>query len=88
MSSLTEREPMTFSSIVQKNLRGAVRIDEAEQIVGGQKILELVRKAGWLKPAIQEHRLTLFDYDEVMEAWKRVKIEGYQRLTEAANAAR
>jgi hypothetical protein len=64
--------------------RGAATIEEAEKIVGGCGILGLLRKAGWLAPKVQGNRLTLFDYDDCLAAWKRLCAEGIESLRRAA----
>lgn len=74
---------MKYSVIMQER-RGAVSIEEAERIVGGRLMLDLLRKAGWLSARVQGHRLTLFDYDDCLGAWRRVCEEGMEALREAA----
>lgn len=74
---------MRYSTLIQAR-RGAARIEDAELILGGPKVLELVRKAGWLTPIVERHRLTLFDYEECLACWQRIIIEGYESLEEAA----
>jgi hypothetical protein len=71
-------------SVIMRDRRGAVSIEEAEQIVGGRLMLDLLRKAGWLSARVQVHRLTLFDYDDCLGAWQRVCEEGMEVLREAA----
>ena len=74
---------MTYSVIMAER-RGALSPEEAERIVGGGRMLSLMRLAGWLSPKVQGNRLTLFDYDECLAAWKRVCLEGADSLREAA----
>lgn len=64
--------------------RGAATIEDAERILGGPKLLELARRAKWITPKIESHRLTLFDYDECLVCWKRIGLEGYAALKQAA----
>ena len=63
--------------------RGAATLDEAERIVGGKSMLRLLREAGWLLPRVQGNRLTLFDYDDCLGAWRRVCEEGVDSLRAA-----
>ena len=74
---------MRYSVIMQER-RGAATIDDAERIVGGGGMLSLLRKAGWLTPRVQQNRLTLFDYDDCLGAWRRVCEEGLAALRQAA----
>lgn len=64
--------------------RGAATIEQAEAIVGGQQMLKLLRDAQWLSARVQGNRLTLFDYDECLAAWKRVCEEGMEALRSAS----
>ena len=72
-------------SVILAERRGATSIEDAERIVGGQQMLNFVRRSGWLKPKVQSHRLTLFDYDECLACWKRVCREGFEALKKAAS---
>lgn len=74
---------MKYSVIIAER-RGSASIEDAEKILGGQQMLTLSRQAGWLKPKIQSHRLTLFDYDECLACWKRICREGFEALKAAA----
>lgn len=73
---------MRYSAIMER--RGAATLEEAERIVGGCGMLRSLRKAGWLNPRVQANRLTLFDYDDCLSAWKRVCAEGMEALRAAA----
>ena len=74
---------MRYSTLMIER-RGAATIEEAERIVGGEMVLGLLRKAKWLVPRVQGNRLTLFDYDECLGAWKRLCEEGMEALRQAA----
>lgn len=74
---------MKFSVIMQER-RGAATIDDAEKILGGEGMLRLARRAGWISPIVQGSRLTLFDYDALLACWKRVCAEGLESLKAAA----
>lgn len=71
-------------SILMQERRGAATIDDAERIVGGEGMLKMLRSAGWLKPVVCGNRLTLFDYDACLGAWRRVCEEGVDALRQAA----
>jgi len=74
---------MKYSVLIAER-RGAASIDDAERVVGGPQTLKLLRQAGWLHPKIQAKKVLLFDYDECLIAWKRLGMEGYEALKEAA----
>lgn len=75
---------MATYSVIMAERRGAVGVEDAERIVGGARMLSLMRRAGWLCAKVQGNRLTLFDYDECLGAWKRVCLEGVEALRAAA----
>jgi hypothetical protein len=75
---------MASYSVIMAERRGAVGVEDAERIVGGAQMLSLMRRAGWLCAKVQGNRLTLFDYDECLGAWKRVCLEGVEALRAAA----
>lgn len=77
-----------YSTIMMAERRGAVGVEDAERIVGGGQMLCLMRRAGWLSPKVQGNRLTLFDYDECLGAWKRVCLEGADALRAQASKSR
>jgi hypothetical protein len=78
-----EDQPMKYSVIMAER-RGAITIEDAERILGGQQMLNFARQSGWLKPRVQSHRLTLFDYDETLACWKRICRQGFNALKRAA----
>ena len=75
---------MAKCSVILAERRGAVGVEDAERIVGGAQMLSLLRRSGWLAPKVQGNRLTLFDYDECLGAWKRVCLEGVDALRSAS----
>lgn len=77
---------MKYTSLVLQR-EGSVSLEEAEGIVGGPQILKLLCEAGWLRPVIQAHRLTRYDYEDCVVAWKRLKMEGYDALKQAASGS-
>lgn len=74
---------MKYSVIMQER-RGAATIEDAEVVLGGEQMLRLARKAGWLTPKVQGPRLTLFDFDECLACWRRIACEGLDALRAAA----
>ena len=49
-----------------------LRPDEVDFILGSRVLREELVAAGWLRPVIQRHKLTLFDAAEVNRAWARI----------------
>ena len=70
---------MRYSVLIAER-RGAASVQDAERILGGEGNLRMARNSKWLIPKIKENRLTLFDYDEGLECWKRICAEGYNAL--------
>ncbi len=68
--------------------RGACTVEQTEAIVGGEQLLLLMRRAGWLVPVVEAKRLTRFDYDDALAAWKRLAREGYDTLKIDASRAK
>jgi hypothetical protein len=58
----------TFHSVPKFGLRPG----EAAFALGSPKILEECIAAGWLKPVIQRHKLTIFDAGDVARCWARL----------------
>lgn len=48
------------------------RPPEAAYAFGSQKLLEEFVAAGWLKPVIQRHKLTLYDRGDIAACWARI----------------
>lgn len=48
------------------------RPDEAAEVLGSKELLERCRAAGWLKPALQQKKLTLFAYSELCKCSARI----------------
>ena len=63
-----------------------VRRGRAAELVGAPVILDLMVQARWVEPTIQGNRLTVFDYEDLRAAWRRLKLEGYEALRTAAYA--
>jgi hypothetical protein len=48
------------------------RPKEAAFALGSEKLLEECLEAGWLKPIIQRHKLTLYDRGHIASCWARI----------------
>jgi hypothetical protein len=48
------------------------RPDEAAQVVGSEQLLNEMVAAQWLKPKIQRHKMTLYDYSDIAKCWARI----------------
>lgn len=46
---------------------------EAADAIGSRVLLRQMEKAGWVKPVLRRHKLTLFDCDAICGAWERIK---------------
>jgi hypothetical protein len=49
-----------------------LRPDDVDFIFGSRILREEMVAAGWLKPVVRRHKLTLFDAGEVNRAWSRI----------------
>jgi len=65
-------------------LKGALDPEETQGIVGGISIYRDMLTAGWLVPVIKIQKMTRFDAESVLAAWKRLCDEGIHALREAA----
>jgi hypothetical protein len=48
------------------------RPNEAAYALGSEKLLQEVVAAGWLKPVIRRHKLTLYDRGDIAAVWSRI----------------
>jgi hypothetical protein len=48
------------------------RPEEAAAVVGSGQLLTEMVAAGWLRPRIQRHKLTLYDYSDIAKCWARI----------------
>ena len=48
------------------------RPDEAAAVLGSVQLLSEIVQAGWLKPVIQRHKLTLYDGLDIERCWTRI----------------
>lgn len=65
-------------------LERSCTLRRARRLVGGREDLELLRKAGWLKPVREGKRKTTFNQRQVHEAYARITREGHDALIKAA----
>jgi hypothetical protein len=52
--------------------RLGLRPDDVDHILGSRTLRQEMVAAGWLRPVIQRHKLTLYDAGEVTRAWGRI----------------
>jgi len=48
------------------------RPDEAAYALGSEKLLQECVEAGWLKPIIKRHKLTLYALSDITRCWARI----------------
>jgi hypothetical protein len=48
------------------------RPPEAAAALGSEKLLAECVKAGWIKPRIKRHKLTLYDRADIATCWSRI----------------
>jgi hypothetical protein len=48
------------------------RPDEAAFVLGSEKLLQECVAAGWLKPIIKRHKLTLYALSDITRCWARI----------------
>jgi hypothetical protein len=49
-----------------------MRPDDVDEVLGSRKLREEMVDAGWLRPVVRRHKLTLYDSGEVTRAWARI----------------
>ena len=49
-----------------------LRKNDAGIYVGGPKLLEMMEHAGWIKPAVSRHKMTLYDVKNLDECCDRL----------------
>ncbi len=54
------------------SIKLGLRPDEAAEMLGSEQIFREMVAAGWVRPVIQRHRLTLFDRAQLSAAWARL----------------
>ena len=48
------------------------RPPEAAEVFGSEKLLAECVTAGWIKPVIKRHKLTLYDRADIASCWSRI----------------
>jgi hypothetical protein len=48
------------------------RPEEAAEVIGSKVLFEDCVAAGWIKPKVQRHKLTLYDFSEIAALWERI----------------
>lgn len=54
-----------------KYLPLSMNVDEASEYVGSPQLFRDMRKAGWVKPFVEKHKMTLFDRSMLEKAYAR-----------------
>ena len=54
-------------------MKHGYRPDEAAAVVGSMQLLKEFVAAGWLKPVVQRHKMTIYDFSDIAKCWQRVK---------------
>lgn len=49
-----------------------LRPDEAAYAIGSDKLFEECVAAGWIKPRVSRHKLTIYDRSDVAALWARI----------------
>lgn len=75
---------MRFSKLMAYTVR-MVDAEEAQAYVGGPQLLDLMEKAGWVKPAIRRHRLTRYDTKQLDQACDRLSAGEFPEPPEGYN---
>jgi hypothetical protein len=60
---------MSKNSTIQKF---GYRPDEAAFALGSEKLLQECVEAGWLRPIIKRHKLTLYAFSDITRCWARI----------------
>jgi hypothetical protein len=53
-------------------LKYGFRPPEAAEVLGSEKLLAECVTAGWIKPVIKRHKLTLYDRADIASCWTRL----------------
>jgi len=48
------------------------RPSEAAYVLGSEKLLAECVTAGWIKPVVKRHKLTLYDRGDIASCWARI----------------
>lgn len=49
-----------------------LRPEKAAAEIGSKQLLDECVAAGWIKPVVQRHKLTLYDYTALAKCWARI----------------
>lgn len=49
------------------------RPDQAADVLGSADLLDRCVAAGWLKPVVQRHKLTLYTFSDLARVWSRIE---------------
>ena len=63
------KSPMSKNLTIQKF---GYRPEEAAFALGSEKLLQECVEAGWLKPIIKRHKLTLYALSDITRCWARI----------------
>jgi hypothetical protein len=53
-------------------IKFALRPPEAAYALGSEKLLTECVDAGWIKPIVKRHKLTLYDRGDIASCWARI----------------
>jgi len=54
------------------SIKLGLRPDEAAEVIGSEQLFREMVSAGWLRPVVQRHKITLYDRGHVAAAWARI----------------
>jgi len=54
------------------SLKLGLRPDEAAFVIGSEQLFREMVEAGWIKPVVRRHKITLCDRAQLAHAWVRV----------------
>jgi hypothetical protein len=49
------------------------RPDEGAFVLGSEKLFQECVEAGWLRPVVKRHKLTLYAYSDITRCWARIQ---------------
>jgi hypothetical protein len=57
---------------IPSNVKYGFRPPEAADALGSEKLLAECVTAGWIKPVLKRHKLTLYDRADIATCWARI----------------
>jgi hypothetical protein len=54
------------------SLKLGLRPDEAALVIGSEQLFREMLDAGWIKPVLRRHKITLYDRAQLAHAWARI----------------